>query len=106
MELRKYRYHLPFYRVCQQYRELGLRVTPSTMDGWHESAVEQLKHIYDQLRKRILSSEYFQMDESVIPVIDNEAHMAVKGYIWVVRDAIGGDAFFHYALGSREGRVP
>lgn len=105
MEMKKYRFHLPFYRIHQQYKDIGMHISTSTLDGWHEAAVERLKHLYDILRRKVLSSDYIQMDESVIPVIDNEAHMAVKGYMWVARDAVGGDAFFHYALGSREGKV-
>lgn len=105
MEIKKYRFHLPFYRIHQQYKDIGMNISPSTLDGWHEAAVEKLKYLYDILRRQVLSSDYIQMDESVVPVIDNEAHMAVKGYMWVARDAIYGDAFFHYALGSREGKV-
>ena len=37
------------------------------------------------------------------PVIDNEKHRAVKGYIWAVRDAVCGDVYFHYDMGSRGG---
>ena len=38
-----------------------------------------------------------------LPVIDNEKHRAVKGYIWAVRDAVCGDVYFHYDMGSRGG---
>ena len=44
-----------------------------------------------------------QVDESTLPVIDNEKHRAVKGYIWAVRDAVCGDVYFHYDMGSRGG---
>lgn len=97
----KFVYHLPFYRLIQQYRESGITVSDSTMGGWYEAAVEKLKLLYDILRRRILSSEYVQIDESVIPVIDNEKHRARKGYEWCVRDAITGDVMFHYDRGSR-----
>ena len=42
--------------------------------------MEKLKLLYDILRRQILSSEYVQVDESVMPVIDNEKHKARKGY--------------------------
>ena len=45
------------------------------------------------------------MDESVIPVLDNEKHKAKKGYEWCVRDGITGDVMFHYDRGSRSGMV-
>lgn len=76
----KFVYHLPFYRLIQQYRESGITVSDSTMEGWYEAAVEKLKLLYDILRRQILSSEYVQIDESEIPVIDNEKHKARKGY--------------------------
>ena len=76
----KFVYHLPFYRLIQQYRESGITISDSTMGGWYEAAVEKLKLLYDILRRQILSSEYVQIDESVIPVIDNEKHKTRKGY--------------------------
>lgn len=97
----KFVYHLPFYRLIQQYRESGITVSDSTMGGWYEAAVEKLKLLYDILRHQILSSEYIQIDESVIPVIDNEKHKARKGYEWCIRDAITGDVMFYYDKGSR-----
>ena len=32
-------------------------------------------------REQIMSSDYIQVDESTLPVIDNEKHHAVKGYM-------------------------
>ncbi|MFR4738962.1 IS66 family transposase [Phocaeicola coprocola] len=107
----KFVYHLPFYRLIQQYRESGITISDSTMGGWYEAAVEKLKLLYDILRRQILSSEYIQIDESVIPVIDNEKHKARKGYEWCVRDAvtgchvhIGGSRGYHVA--GKSGRIP
>lgn len=71
------------------------------MEGWYEQTVDKLKPLYDRLRKKILSSEYIQINESVIPVIDNEKHKARKGYEWCVRDGITGDVMFYYDRGSR-----
>lgn len=48
-----------------------------------------------------MSSEYIQVDESVVPVIDNEKHKARKGYEWYVRDGLTGFLFFWYDRGSR-----
>ena len=63
--------------------------------------MEKLKLLYDILRCQILLSEYVQVDESVIPVIDNEKHKARKGNEWCVRDGITGDVMFWYDRGSR-----
>lgn len=101
----KFMYHLPFYRLIQQYRESGIIISESTMCGWYEMAVEKLRLLYNLLKQKILSSEYIQVDESVIPVLDNEKHKAKKGYEWCVRDGITGDVMFHYDRGSRSGMV-
>lgn len=42
----KFMYHLPFYRLIQQYRESGIIISESTMCGWYEMAVEKLKLLY------------------------------------------------------------
>lgn len=101
----KFMYHLPFYRQIQQYKEAGIVISDSTMGEWYEAAVERLKLLYDLLRKEILQSEYVQVDESVVPVIDNEKHKARKGYEWCVRDGLTGDVMFYYDGGSRGGKV-
>lgn len=101
----KFMYHLPFYRQIQQYKESGITISDSTMGGWYEAAVEKLKLLYDILRQHILQSEYIQIDESVLPVIDSEKHKARKGYEWCVRDAICGAVMFYYDRGSRGGKV-
>lgn len=101
----KFMYHLPFYRQIQQYKESGITISDSTMGGWYEAAVEKLKLMYDILRQHILQSEYIQIDESVLPVIDSEKHKARKGYEWCVRDAIRGAVMFYYDRGSRGGKV-
>lgn len=75
----KFMYHLPFYRLIQQYHESGISISESNMCGWYEMAVEKLKLLYNLLKQKILSSEYIQVDESVIPVMDNEKHKARKG---------------------------
>lgn len=101
----KFMYHFPFYRQIQQYREYGVSLNDSTVGGWYEAAVEKLKLLYDLLRRQILSSEYIQVDESVMPVLDDEKHKAKKGYEWCVRDGLTGNVMFYYDRGSRAGRV-
>lgn len=98
-------------RLKDEYIEIGTETTygislnDSTVGGWYEAAVEKLKLLYDLLRQKILSSEYIQVDESVIPVLDDEKHKAKKGYEWCVRDGLTGDVMFYYDRGSRAGRV-
>lgn len=88
--LQKFFYHMPFYRVIQKYKELGVKISDSTMNDWYAATCEKLKLLYDILKREVLSRDYIQVDESTLPVIDNEKHRAVKGYMWCVR-AVEGD---------------
>lgn len=101
--INKYVYHLPFYRQIQKYKELGVLLNDATINDWFTSVCEKLRPLYDKLREQVMSSDYIQVDESTLPVIDNEKHRAVKGYMWAVRDALTGSVYFHYDMGSRSG---
>lgn len=99
--LQKFMYHMPFYRVIQKYKELGLRVSDSTMNDWYAATCEKLKLLYDVLRREVMSRDYIQVDESTLPVIDNEKHRAVKGYMWCTRSVEDNMVVFQYDMGSR-----
>ena len=99
--LQKFFYHMPFYRVIQKYKELGVKISDSTMNDWYAATCEKLKLLYDILGREVLSRDYIQVDESTLPVIDNEKHRAVKGYMWCVRAVEGNLVVFHYDMGSR-----
>jgi Chromosome segregation ATPases len=103
--INKYLYHLPFYRQIQKYKELGVVLSDSTIGDWFSAVCGKLRPLYELLRKEIMSKDYIQVDESTLPVIDNEKHRAVKGYMWAVRDALGGSVYFHYDFGSRSGET-
>ena len=99
--IQKYLYHLPFHRQIARFGDLGVRISSSTMGDWFSQSCELLRPLYDHLRRRVLSTDYIQVDESTLPVIDNEKRRAVKGYLWVVRNPDNGEVFFHYDRGSR-----
>lgn len=99
--LQKFLYHMPFYRVIQKYKELGLTVSDSTLNDWYAATCEKLKLLYDALRREVMSRDYIQVDESTLPVIDNEKHRAVKGYMWCTRSVEDNLVVFQYDMGSR-----
>jgi transposase len=99
--IQKYLYHLPFHRQIARFTDLGVRISSSTVGDWFSQSCELLKPLYDLLRRRVLSTDYIQVDESTLPVIDNKKRRAVKGYLWVVRNPDNGEVFFHYDRGSR-----
>ena len=103
--INKYVYHLPFYRQIQKYKELGVVLSDATIGDWFAAVCSRLRPLYDMLRKKIMSSDYIQVDESTLPVIDNEKHRAVKGYMWAVRNPLTSEVYFHYDMGSRGGET-
>lgn len=103
--LQKYEYHAPFYRQIQSFRHLGVRLSQSTLGGWFKPACELLFPLYEVLKEETLKSDYIQVDETTLPVIDNGVHRAKKEYLWVVRSVIDGATFFHYQDGSRSAKT-
>ena len=99
--IQKYLYHLPFHRIIQKFRDSGFIISNSTIGDWFAATCVKIRPLYDKLKEDILTSDYIQVDETTLPVISDEKNRAVKGYVWVVRNAVDGDVFFHYANGSR-----
>ena len=103
--IQKYLYHIPFHRQLARFSNLGVRISSSTVGDWFSRSCELLKPFYDLLRRRVLSSDYIQVDESTLPVINNEKQRAVKGYVWAVHSPDTAEVFFHYDRGSRSERT-
>jgi transposase len=101
----KYMYHLPFHRQLAIFKQNGVSIPASTVNGWFMGGSDLLRATYYRLREIILSADYIQVDESTVPVIDNKKHRAVKAYLWVVRSVMNNLMFFHYDRGSRAQKV-
>ena len=99
--LQKYEYHVPFYRQVRVYKHLGLDIPETTLNGWFKPSVELLKRLYPLILTEILASDYIQVDETTLPVINKEKKKAVKEYLWTVRSVMKKLVFFHYDYGSR-----
>jgi transposase len=103
----KFVYHLPFYRQVQRYEQLGMKIPPSTLEGWFEAACALLEPLYQALLKEVLSSTYLQADETPIQVLDKqkkgETH---RGYHWVYHSPEKKLVLFDYREGrGREGPI-
>ncbi len=103
--LGKYLYHLPFHRQIIMLEKCGMRLPASTINGWFADGCDLMRAMYFRLREVVLSTDYIQVDESTVPVIDNEKNRAVKAYLWVVRSVMNNTVFFHYDKGSRAQKV-
>ncbi|GHT71100.1 transposase [Bacteroidia bacterium] len=103
--IRKYVYHVPFYRQIQQFKHLGVNLAESTLNGWFKPVCEILRPLYDKVKEIVIATDYLQVDETTLPVINKEKHMAAKEYLWMVRSVMKNMVFFHYDDGSRSGKV-
>ena len=101
----KYMYHLPFHRQISLFKLEGIRIPASTINDWFAGCSDLLRALYYRLKEIVLKSDYIQIDESTVPVINNEKHRAVKAYLWVVRDVMKKLVFFYYDKGSRAQKV-
>jgi transposase len=103
--MNKYLYHLPFHRTIAIFKLTGISLAASTVNDWFAGCSDLLRALYYRLREIVLGSDYIQIDESTVPVINNEQHRAVKAYLWVVRSVMERLMFFHYDKGSRAQKV-
>lgn len=101
----KYLFHLPFHRQLAIFRLAGFSPPGSTVNGWFQGAGDLLRALYYRLKEIVLSCDYIQVDESTVPVINDEKHRAVKAYMWMVRSVMENLVFFHYDKGSRAQKV-
>jgi len=101
----KYVYHLPFHRQIVMLKQQGLTIPASTVTNWFMGGSDLLRALYHRLRDIVLESDYIQVDESTVPVVDNKKHRTVKSYLWMVRSVMEDLVFFHYDKGSRAQKV-
>lgn len=101
----KYVNHLPFYRQIQMFKQQGISIAPATINGWFGDVADLMRPAYYRLKELVLHSGYIQSDETTIPVINNEKHKTINGYIWMIRAVTENLVFFHYDYGSRAQKV-
>ncbi|WP_281350230.1 IS66 family transposase [Maribellus comscasis] len=101
----KYYYHLPFHRQLVIFKQNGVSIPASTVNGWFAGSCDLLRALYERLKEIVLATDYIQVDESTGPVINNKKQRTVKAYLWVVRSVMKNLMFFHYDKGSRARKV-
>lgn len=103
--IEKYADHLPLYRQMERFKRAGIDIASSTMSDWIASACELITPLYDVLKKKVLSADYLQVDETPIKVLDRDKKGKThRGYYWVYRDVKSNLVLFDYRQGrGREG---
>jgi len=97
--------HLPIYRQIERFKREGVKIPSSTINGWQEAVCNLLEPLYDNLKHRVLSQGYLQVDETPIQVLDrNKKGKTHRGYHWVYYSPLEKTVLFDYRNGrSREG---
>ncbi|SHF92103.1 Transposase [Mariniphaga anaerophila] len=103
--INKYQHHLPFHRQITIFKQIGVSLPASTINGWFQGSCDLLRALYFRLREVVIKSDYIQVDESTVPVVNNEKNKTVKAYLWMVRSVMKNLVFFHYDKGSRAQKV-
>ena len=101
----KYVDHIPFYRQHKQFERLGIKIPEPTILGWFQQVSDLLMPLHFRLWELMKKTNYLQCDETTLPVVRNDKHKTVKGYIWLVRDPMSGRQYFYWDKGSRSGEV-
>ena len=101
----KYVNHLPFYRQIQMLKQQSVNLPASTINDWFKDTADLLRPLYYRLKEIVLATDYIQVDETTLPIVNNEKSKTVKGYIWMVRSVMESLVFFHYDQGSRAQKV-
>lgn len=104
--VQKYVDHLPLYRQIEQFKRMGITIPSSTMSDWMKAGARLIAPLYEALVKKILESNYLQVDETRIQVLDrdekarpnNSSGQAKthRGWYWTYRDPQSGMVLFDY----------
>jgi transposase len=101
----KYVHHLPFHRQIKMFSQLGVTLSSSTINDWFKETADLIRPLYYCLREQVLGTDYIQVDETTIPIINNDKQKTVRSYLWMVRSVMENTLFFHYDEGSRAQKV-
>lgn len=96
----KYLDHLPEHRIIEIFTRQKLKIPPSTMNGWMHRGIRLLLPLYEALQKDVLASQYLQVDETTIRVMEKlrkgKTHL---GFYWAYHAPMIGALFFDYQKG-------
>jgi transposase len=101
----KYSDHLPVHRQQQRLEREGIKLPSSTLTDWIGATCALLDPLYEALKREVLSSNYLQVDETPIKVLDkNKKGTTHRGYHWVYHAPLRRMVLFDYREGrGREG---
>ena len=83
---RKFADHLPLYRIAEILKRDGIGISRKLLSQWVVRSANALKPLYNEMLKRVLSSENIYIDETPVKLLETEK--CKQAYMWVV---VGGN---------------
>ncbi|HET7117545.1 MAG TPA: IS66 family transposase [Hanamia sp.] len=92
--------HQPIYRQLEIFKRQQVNMHYSTVSGWIKEGVALVEPVYNLHCKEVLQSQYLNVDETTIKVLDKDKKGAThQGYYWVYYDTQRKLALFDYQPG-------
>jgi transposase len=89
----KYADHLPLYRLEGILARHGAEISRKTLCDWVAACADALNPVYEHLRKKIVTVDYLQTDDTPVTVLAGDKG-SVTGRLWVYLDPLGKRVFF------------
>lgn len=101
--INKYVDHLPLYRQQQIFKRSGIKIAPSTIDGWVSQLGTLLEPLYNAMVNVVKNDGYLQADETPTRVLDkNKKGECHRGYYWVYHSPPKRMVVFDYQRGRNK----
>ena len=99
----KYERHIPLYRRSEMFARDGIDLPDNTLGNWVMKACDALAPLNDALWEEIKKSQYLQVDETPVKVLNADK----KGYMWCYHNPAPDNRYviYDYHL-SRGAEVP
>lgn len=76
--------HLPYNRICEDFKRKDAVISRQVMAGWMIRVTDRyLRPLYRALHQKILDSKLIHCDETPFTLIDNGRGPGTKDYMWV-----------------------
>jgi transposase len=95
----RYRDHLPWHRMEQIYRGLGVELSRQTLCNWSGMAADAVQLVIKEIGKEIFSGGFVQIDETPVEYLSPGNGKTKNGYLRVAHNPAVKSAVFHWKTG-------
>ena len=89
--------HLPFYRLVQMLKRVGINLAESTINDWMAKVCKLMEPLYALLKQEVLSSGYIQTDDTTHKVLtQDKPGSSHRGYMMDYLAPLEKLLFFDY----------